>query len=283
MLLVKFQNQVISLKELKSKISNLEISETGLSLVLHELLCREKLTVFKFTDSQDRDEKILLKFSTTTHKVNRLTEVEISIHNLEATERELFDLIGEIEIKIQAQENLAKQLLTENKKILAKNALRKRNILAKNCEKRTQCLENVQSILSKIHEIASDAKILDAYRAGTKSLVLALQNSGITLESVENAIHDMQDAIELHDDIQSSLSSPTKAPNDDEDADLEKELSSLVNEQSTTESTNLDDDLLKQLEQLSVVNDPLPEDEKSRSPSKSEIPAAASIALAEPS
>lgn len=194
-------------------------------------------------------------------KTSPLTDLETSIHTLEATERELSHVIGEMEVEMHNQEELAKQFLSEKKRVLAKNCLRKRNQMSVNLEKRTKCLENVQAILTKIHAVSGDAKVLEAYRLGTKSLQAALTGSGITLDSVEQVIHEMQDVIELHDDIQGAISEPAIV--EANEADLERELEELLEEETgATEitvvtNTVIEDSIIAQLDKLTVVDDSL--------------------------
>lgn len=258
MLLHRFRNQIISLSCIKKLISELGIAKESLPLVLHELHCRQKVVTESVEDdSAGEDQRIVLKFGTETHKAFAFTEMELAIHKLELTERHLEERIKLLEQEMHEQEEAAKRLLLEKKRALAKVALRKRDMAAKRVDKRVSCLVNVQTLIEKIHDVADDGKVIDAYRTGTKSLQMALKKSGITLDTVDEAIADMQEVMEVHDEIKSAMST-VGAPSDD-DAALEKELEQLV------AASEADNELVKQLEELTVISDS-PAAEPSTSP-----------------
>lgn len=242
-------------------MSEWNIAEDALPLVLYELQCRQKLITQQLHDEEltsggDVDEKTVLKFGTETHKAFELTEIEFSIHKLEFTEKHLLHLVGRLEEQVHEHEEAAKSLLHEKKRVLAKNSLRKRDATGKRLEKRVQCLENVQTLLQRIHEVTDDAQVLDAYRTGTKSLQLALSKSGITLDTVDEAINQMQDVIELHDEVKSAIAGGVAVAEDD--AELERELAELVAGEGEKLVTEGEDNLMKQLESLTIATEPLP-------------------------
>lgn len=282
-LINSFRNQIISLAEVKKCLPDLGIAEDIVSLVLHELRCRQKLQTFHLDDVHT-EEKTIFKFGTESHKAFPFTDLELAIHKLEYTERDLLRTIGGMEEEVHRHEEAAKKFLLEKKRVLAKNSLRKRDSLIKKLEQRTQCLENVQALIEKIHGVSEDAKVLDAYRTGTKSLQLALSKSGITLDTVEEAINQMQDVIEIHDAVKEAIATGgAEQENSGDDALLEKELEELVADGSVEEKecspketekvkggiTDNEADLIAQVEKLSIVNDALPiEICKSNSPKK---------------
>lgn len=274
------KNQIVSKSDVKKRLSEWNIAQDALPLVLHELQCRQKLVTGRLDCeddpsaalSSDEDERTVLKFGTESHKAFEFTEIELSIHKLEFTERNLLRMIGRMEEQVHEHEEAAKKFLGEKKRVLAKNSLRKRDSLMSRMKKRVQCLENVQALVHRIHEVTDDATVLDAYRTGTKSLQMALDKSGITLDTVDDAIAKMQDVIELHDEIKNAISTvPGAGGTIDDDAELDKELEALIagegkgktsepqmnNERIVDERGN-EDALMLQLENLTIVSDPLP-------------------------
>lgn len=288
------KNQILSRADVKKRISEWNISEEALPLVLFELHCRERVVTQHLHDDDhpvtDDDERTVLKFGTESHKAFTFTDIELSIHKMEFTERNLLKMIGRMEEQVHEHEEVAKKLLAEKKRVLAKNSLRKRDAVMKRLEKRVQCLENVQTLVQRIHEVTDDAKVLDAYRTGTKSLQMALDKSGITLDTVDEAITKMQDVIELHDEIKNAIATGgVPAGEQLDDTDLERELEELVaeekeekknskvveeNEEKEEKKEN-EDDLMRQLENLTIVSDPLPSSspEKGKDNTKKEEPA----------
>lgn len=257
------------------------IADEALHLVLHEVNCRQKLQTYHIDDIQT-DEKTIFKFGTETHKAFPFTDLELAIHKLEYTEKDLLRTLGRMEEQVHQHEEAAKQFLVEKKRVLAKNSLRKRDSLMKKVEQRTKCLENVQNLIERIHSVSEDAKVLDAYRTGTKSLQMALSKTGITLDTVEEAINQMQDAIEVHDAVKDAIATGGAADKESyDDALLERELEELVantignhKETSTTrddERSKSEANLITELEKLSVVNDALPSELPSAISPKKEV------------
>lgn len=269
------KNQIVSKSDVKKRLMEWNIAQDALPLVLHELQCRQKLVTSRldFEDdlaaSSDEDERTVLKFGTESHKAFEFTEIELAIHKLEFTERNLLRMIGRMEEQVHEHEEAAKKLLSEKKRVSAKNSLRKRDSIMSRMKKRVQCLENVQTLIHRIHEVTDDATVLDAYRTGTKSLQMALDKSGITLDTVDDAIAKMQDVIELHDEVKNATSTVPGGVTLDDDAELDKELEALIageekasepqtNPEPTLDEKGTEDALMMQLENLTIVSDPLP-------------------------
>lgn len=216
------------------------ISEETLHIVLHELRMRQKIETVSLQDQH------VLKFGTLAHKAFAFTDMEKAIYNLELSERQLIKAIGRMEEESHEYEESARKLLREKKRALAKNSLRQRDMTMRRIEKRVHCLENVQELINKIHEVANDAAVLDAYRTGTKSLQKALGSSGITLDTVDEAIAEMQDVMELHDEVKNAMARDIVEVDEE---DLEKELEELVKNDLMKDENELED----QLKKLTVV------------------------------
>uniref|UniRef100_A0A336L5J9 CSON005229 protein n=1 Tax=Culicoides sonorensis TaxID=179676 RepID=A0A336L5J9_CULSO len=259
---------VLSKDEILKKVDKIQLSVLGADLALHHLMCENRV----WMETGD-DGKTLCKFAAPNSKVSPITQLERSIYTLEETEKSLETIIDGIEKEIDVTTASIKQCLKDGRKQAAKVHLKKRHALEKNLEKRMSVLESVQAMILRIHDTQKDKDVLSAYKIGTDALKNALAGSGITLDSVDETIEQMKEAIEVHDDIQSGLASPAREILVDDD-DLEKELDDLLNEEPTggdvggqvsplQKTDNFDEEIEKRLKGLKFDVHELPEIEKS--------------------
>lgn len=70
-----------------------------------------------------------------------------------------------------------------------------------------------------------------AYRSGLDALKYAFEQAGITEDSVDDTMADVQQVLDMHDDVQTTLSQPL---NPSLDAELEQELEEILNVEDNT-------------------------------------------------
>ncbi|XP_063699737.1 charged multivesicular body protein 7 [Culicoides brevitarsis] len=268
----KSYDTILNKEDILSRAEKTNLSISGANLAMHRLMCENRL----WMEADEANSKILCKFAAPNAKVTPATELEKSIYTLEETEKSLERTIDDLEKEINSTTTNIKQCLKDGRKQAAKNHLKKRHALEKNLEKRMGVLESVQTMLSRIHDTQKDKDVLLAYKIGTDALKNALAGSGITLDSVDETIEQMREAIEVHDDIQNSFAIPTKDVLVD-DEDLEKELEDLLSENPSGGDTaggktsppekkteeNFDEDIEKRLKALSFDVPELSDTEKS--------------------
>lgn len=256
---------VLNKDDILCRVEKIHLSVSGADLAMHQLFCQNQLWI----ETGD-DGKILCKFAAPNSKVCPITQLERSIYTLEEQEKSLEKIIDEIEKEINATTDVIKQCLKDGRKQAAKNHLKKRHAFEKNLEKRMSVLESVQAMLCRIHDTQKDKDVLSAYKIGTDALKTALAGSGITLDSVDETIEQMRDAIEVHDEIQSGLALPVRdIPVDDDD--LEKELNELLNDEpasggggQVSTATNFDEEIENRLKGLRLDVPELPNVETSQ-------------------
>lgn len=202
----------------------------------------------KLPSEGDHEKKVLLKFAAPGAKAQPITDIERSIYNLEQTEHDLMKVIEKLEQNICDAMALVKQNLRDGKKQLAKSNLKKMHLMEKNLDKKMNVLDNVQSMMSRIHDSQSDRHVIDAYKLGSNALKTAFADSGITLDSVDDTLAEMKEVgrkalvplidstlichfpfsqiMEQQDEMQTMISAPQNA--DVDDLELEQELSDLI-------------------------------------------------------
>ncbi|KXJ82319.1 hypothetical protein RP20_CCG014339 [Aedes albopictus] len=219
-------NVLLSKNALLELVKDLDIKSDGLDLVLHHLFCRQRIVMEKLPSEMEHEKKILLKFAAPGAQAQPITDIERSIYNLEQTEHDLMKVIDRLEQNISDAMTVVKENLREGKKQLAKSNLRKKHLLEKNLEKKMNVLDNVQTMMSRIHDSQSDRHVIDAYKIGSNALKKAFAETGITLDSVDDTLAEMKEIMEQQDEMQTMISAPQNA--DVDDLELEQELSDLL-------------------------------------------------------
>ena len=133
-------------------------------------------------------------------------------------------------------------------------------------------LENVQTMLQRIHETKSDKDIINTYKLGSNALKSTMLKEGINLDNVDDIIGEMKEVLEEQEEINRTISEPYKGSNDIDDLELENELQELIDGGNGGNSNGGEsienDDIFKRLQKLRM--DGLPElTEKSTKVAKS--------------
>jgi charged multivesicular body protein 7 len=232
-------NNIISMDELMKSADNMEgLSKEGILMVLQHLSVNEKSVYIEENSSQtgshesEHHHKLLIKFSEPFKAVTPITELERSIYNLETTERFLITTINKKEHQLTEILNQVKNCLKDGKKMMAKTFLRKKHMLESDLSKTMSILDNVQTMLQKVHSSKSDREILNTYKMGSESIKNVFSKGGINLDNVHDIIEDMREVLEEQEECQTALSAPMR-PSEIDDAELESELLDLINENKT--------------------------------------------------
>lgn len=100
-------------------------------------------------------------------------------------------------------------------------------------------MTTIQTLLLQIDETKQNAKIVEAFKMGTKTLKNALGDKNITIDNVDDALADVKEILETNADIQFALSgaqfSDIIGDGVDEET-LEAELADLLDEEDDTET-----------------------------------------------
>lgn len=177
---------------MKNKISEIGLSSIGVDLATHHLWQQKKVFISQI-DSNAAKEQYFLKFAALNGEAKEISEVERSMLNLEKSEASLNAIIVELGLKIDDTMKLVRECIREGKKPMAKTHLRTKHMLEKNLEKYSSTLENIQSIKFNIDQAQNDKNVINAYKSGSIALKQVLDDSGLTLDKVDEAIDDMKD------------------------------------------------------------------------------------------
>lgn len=79
-----------------------------------------------------------------------VSDIEKSIVKLEHAEQNLMNLMNEIETEIKKVDAQCRQYLREEKKLMAKNCLKKKHLRDRKFEQRANALENIQTLIGRV-------------------------------------------------------------------------------------------------------------------------------------
>ncbi|EFN89456.1 charged multivesicular body protein 7 [Harpegnathos saltator] len=224
---IKKDNTLYSIPEImvyyKSKTKK-EISENTLNLVLEWLRRKHKVTLKKGSGT---NKELLVKFS--MQIVTQITEVEEGTYKLMKQEN---NLIKEIELMEQKKLNIlneTKAYLAKGLRQLAKTCLKRKVELEKTIEKRSQALANLRIIIANIEDTRSNSAVLSAYKTGSEILT-KMKQSGLIQHNVVDIMDNINELLEENEEVNATMS---EILSNDSDAELEKELMELLNENNT--------------------------------------------------
>lgn len=238
-----------------------EFTVDGVEAALHYLHCKQKASIQK--TKVDQKELVLCKLAVDAKcNVEPITPLDVSIYTLNKMEKSLTKSAETIENDIERTDALVRQYIRDKKRQLAKSFLRKKHVLEKNLVKTSNSITTIQTLLLQIDETKHNAKIVEAFKMGTKTLKNALDDKNITVDNVDDALADVKEILDANADIQFALSGA--------------QFNDILNEGSVDDET-LEAELADLLEDVSVptANDekeaPKPDDATAKPSSPSTI------------
>ncbi|XP_069698491.1 charged multivesicular body protein 7 [Periplaneta americana] len=225
-------NGLLELSEL-AKICNMEDLDQ-LLVVVHGLRRQGKAAI------KEEGDDVLVKLGAPS-----ITEVDVGIYSLRQNEQILVKHLEQLETEKETAVEEARTYVQKNMKQAARSCLRKKHVLEKCMDKRFTALENIRMMLNRIQDASSDAKILEAYKMGLAALKNTLDASGLTEDTATSTMVQIEEVLDVHNEIQAAMSKPVE----EDDADLEQELATLLKKPTEIEH---------KLKELSILDD-LPE------------------------
>lgn len=226
-------DNIISMDDLMAAADDIDsTTRDGILLALQHLNNEKKVYIEENksnADASPNHHKLLLKFSKPHQTVEPITEMERSIYNLEQTEKFLMLTVEKKEHQLNELLAVVKGCLKDGKKQLAKTHLRKKHRLEEDISKSISILDNVQTMLQRVHSSNSDKEIVNTYKMGSAAIKEAFAENGINIENVHDIIEDMQEIFEDQEQYEAAISEPMRGTKGIDDSDLEKELAELMN------------------------------------------------------
>lgn len=241
-------NNIISMEDLMQSSEDIDgISRDGILLALQYLSNVEK-TVYieenKEAEYSQHHHKLLIKFSEPMEVVTPISHLERSVYNLESTEKFLISTIDKKEAQLNQIIEHVKTCLKDGKKQMAKTHLKKKHLLEKDIIKTMSILENIQTMVQRVHSSKSDREILQTYKIGAESIKHIFSDAGVNIDSVYDVIEDMKEVLGDQDEMQNIMSTPLRGDEID-DAELEVELKALIDEGKGNDGGNINDKVVE--------------------------------------
>lgn len=227
-------NNIISMEELMQSSEDIDgISRDGILLALQYLSSVEKSVYMEENNEGECSQhhhKLLIKFSEPREQVTPITHMERSVYNLEMTEKFLISAIDKKEVQLNKIIEHVKTCLKDGKKQMAKSHLKKKHLLESDITKTMSVLENIQTMLQRVHSSKSDREILQTYKIGAESIKNIFSSAGVNIDNVYDVIEELGEVLGEQDEMQNIISKPLRDQEID-DAELEAELKELIDEE----------------------------------------------------
>ncbi|EAL68878.1 SNF7 family protein [Dictyostelium discoideum AX4] len=250
-------------------------------------------------NNNNGEDRIGIKFAFDGEKVQPIQETDFGILKLQTTYETLKQQESKLLTDIEEISNTIKESIRIKQKNHALLQLKKKKLLESILEKRATASTNIHEILFSIESAKSNQQIIESLCTGVSTLKKV--NQEISVDQVDSILDDYQDAItnqrEIDDAMKSGFNSVESLSSADIDEDqLEKELDQMLQDHLTLEKEekqkqkqiekekqqqqqpptsqfnpnlpiplkNEEDELLKELESLSVTSNPLPKQDENK-------------------
>ncbi|CAG0883632.1 unnamed protein product [Darwinula stevensoni] len=176
----------------------------------------------KFVKFCGRDEKV----------ASAITEQELAVINLQKQEKVLTQEIDKLTSTVEFCNEEARLCIHAGNRVKAKSCLRKKKLIEASLEKKWKALDNLASLLHRLRQSDSDARIFDTYQTGLS----ALKNCGLDVDRIEDVLDKMGETLDMSHEVSSALSRPVAFSDvEASQEELEAELKNLLGEEEEEE------------------------------------------------
>ncbi|XP_072039907.1 charged multivesicular body protein 7-like [Amphiura filiformis] len=188
-------------------------------------------------------EKQVIKFiGKNQTRVSQITETEIGILRLKKTRVSLKQQIEQLICDTNRLQEETRQCLRKGLKSSAKSTLRRKKLAEKSIERKEATLDTLQEMMDRIQNAETDQMTMEAYKSGAAALKKTLADTGLTAESVDETMSEVQEVMEMCSEIDDTISQGNRDIDEtvsldsgiDTDA-LEAELADLLSNDESTE------------------------------------------------
>jgi len=159
-------------------------------------------------------------------KKSRVTDQDKAVLQLKNQRDQIKQYQKKIQIKLEKERELAKQLIKQNKKDRALLLLKKKKFQEGLLEKTDNQLLNLEKLTHDIEFAQVEAKVLDGLKAG--NVALKQLNEMYSVEDVEKIMDETAEAVEKQQEIDALLSGGLSS---EDMEDVEAELDEIIKSQ----------------------------------------------------
>ncbi|ELR14781.1 SNF7 family protein [Acanthamoeba castellanii str. Neff] len=175
-----------------------------------------------------RGEKVAVKLAKAGESKVELNEADKGILQLKETLGSLEKQEGQLSKDIDGCRVKATNWLKKKNKPKAMMELKRKQRLQSVLDKRLSFIENIHQILHTIEQTQTDKEMIDQFKLGVDTLKRVREESGVTVEAVDQVMDDLQDALLDQREIDDAISSGQEQLSSVDEAELEEELAQLV-------------------------------------------------------
>ncbi len=213
-------------------------------------LCLAKLVSEGYADIRDIQDERHVKMSKVTH--DAMNDTDCAIVRLTSSTNSLKESVEQGERDRDSLNEKIKERLKAGHRASAKSLLLRRKRLEATLAKKVSVLDRVEELLSAIESAGENRDIVESYKAGQAALAASLEQNSI--DDVLDLMDNLKELSEQKEEMSNALAGATSAVGSDvDDSELEKELERLLAGEKA-------DEVLAQLDELVIADDPLPED-----------------------
>jgi hypothetical protein len=221
---VYYTDRICSLHDIKELLEKKGvIAPLDVMLVVMELQFEKQLYDVCSFGNQER----LLLIKWMRYKEDKINETDKGLFKIKVTwmkvQKQLEDLKHQVTI---CQTHLREELL-KNHRQAALLYLRKQKSLEQCLIKRQECEMTLERLWLSIQTSETDGDLLKAYEAGSNTLKWFMQEHGITVEHVQDALETLEATMVRQEDIEQAISTTAIMANGDPN-DMEIELDRLI-------------------------------------------------------
>ncbi|XP_026808771.1 charged multivesicular body protein 6 [Rhopalosiphum maidis] len=156
-------------------------------------------------------------------KVSRITEHDRAVLQMKQQRDTLKRYQQRVEKLLESERELAKRLLSENKRDKAKLLLRKKKYQTEQLERTEASLDTIEKLIQDLEYTQIEAKVIEGLKIGNVALKKA--NELFNIEHIEQLLDETKEGIDKQKEITDLLSGALSS--EDEEA-VEAELNELI-------------------------------------------------------
>uniref|UniRef100_A0A1B6DX10 Uncharacterized protein n=1 Tax=Clastoptera arizonana TaxID=38151 RepID=A0A1B6DX10_9HEMI len=171
-------------------------------------------------------------------KQSRVTEHDKAVLQVKQQRDKLRQYQNKIELKLEAERNLAKKLILEGKKERAKLLLRKKKYQEQLLDRTDGQLENLERMIHDLEFSQIEVQVLDGLKIGNEALKKV--NEVLNIEEVERILDETREGVEKQQELNDILSGVLTS--EDEDA-VEAEFLSMISLEDKLQQTDMNKEI----------------------------------------
>nr|CAB3230675.1 charged multivesicular body protein 7-like [Phallusia mammillata] len=209
-------------------------TENCLDITLLTLEKQRKVAVFTLQKEGKSDGIQLqpvkyIKFSNLSNSDSLpVTEIDHGIIHLHHTKSVLVEQIENLYSKQNHLANTARKCVQDKQRVLAKHALRQKQLLTKSIHDKEKHLDNIDQMLESIEQSKVDRLTLNAFKSGLAAHKLFVKKAGLNEDSAAETMFEIADMIEYEKEMSSTMAREVGDVASQEE--LETELNNLLEE-----------------------------------------------------